>query len=281
MTRTLIVNADDFGRSRGVSAGIVQSHLHGLVSTTTALLNLPGALEDVAQASRQAPALGLGVHLNLTLGRPILEPGHVPSLVAPDGNFQSADALASNAGCLDTREVAAEWRAQIEAFRSTGAVLDHLDSHHHAALLSPSLWEVCLGLAAEYGCGLRPSAPREARDDILFSRFPKSARRFAKYEARRQLHERHIPSVDGLVTRFYADRATLPVLLSILTSIPDGTTELMCHPGWVDEQLQRESGYAQAREHELLVLTSALALQTAAGLRIVRLTYRQALAGPA
>lgn len=281
MTRTLIVNADDFGRSRGVSAGIVHSHLHGLVSTTTALVNLPGALEDVAQASRQAPTLGLGVHLNLTLGRPILEPALVPSLVELDGSFHSPVALASDPGRLDARDLVAEWRAQIESFLSTGAVLDHLDSHHHAALLAPWLWEVCLGLAAEYGCGLRPPAPREARDDILFSRFPKSTRRFARYEARRQLRERHIPSADGLVTRFYADRATLPVLLSILTAIPNGMTELMCHPGWVDELLQRESGYARAREHELLVLTSALALQTAARLGIVRSSYRQALTGSA
>ncbi len=278
MTRTLIVNADDFGRTRGVSAGIVHSHLHGLVSTSTALVNLPGALQDVGQAIRQVPTLGLGVHLNLTLGRPVLKPGLVPSLVAPDGNFHPPDSLASTSARLDMRHVAAEWRAQIEAFLSTGAVLDHIDSHHHAALLSPSLWEVCLGLASEFGCGIRPPAPREARDDILFSRFPMPARRFATGDARHHLRARGIPCPDGLVTRFYAHRATRPVLLSILANTPDGITELMCHPGWVDDQLQRESGYAQARERELHLLTSALALRTSARLNIVRSTYRQAFA---
>jgi predicted glycoside hydrolase/deacetylase ChbG (UPF0249 family) len=274
MTRTLIVNADDFGRSRGVSAGIVHSHLHGLVSTTTALVNLPGTLDDVAQASRQAPTLGLGVHLNLTLGRPILEPALVPS-PSSDGNFHSPDALASNPGRLDARDVAAEWRAQIESFLSTGAMLDHLDSHHHAALLSPSFWEVSLGLAAEYGCGLRPPAPREARDDILFSRFPKSARRFARYEAGPA--REHIPSpMDSPVSM---PMRNLPSSF-IITPSPMARRS-RCHPGWADDQLQRESGYAQAREHELRVLTSTVALQTATRLGIVRSTYRQALTGSA
>ncbi len=281
MTRALIVNADDFGRTRGVSAGIIEAHLHGLVSTTTALVNLPGALLDVAQASRQAPTLGLGVHLNLTLGRPVLSPATVPSLVTSDGNFHPPDALATIAVRLDARQVAMEWRAQVEAFLTTGATLDHLDSHHHAALLAPALWEACLALAVEFGCGVRPPAPRAARDDVLFSRFPISARRYAAVEAQRLLHASGAPSPDGLVTRFYADRATLPALLSILAAIPDGTTELMCHPGWVDEQLQRESSYAQFRERELQVLTSDRILQAVARLGIARPTYRQALVRPA
>jgi predicted glycoside hydrolase/deacetylase ChbG (UPF0249 family) len=274
MTRTLIVNADDFGRTRGVSAGIVHAHLHGLVSTTTALVNLPGALQDVAQASRQAPTLGLGVHLNLTLGRPVLNPSLVPTLVTPDGTFHPPDALAASAGRIDRGHVAGEWRAQIEAFLSTGATLDHLDSHHHAALFSPNLWEACLGLAAEFGCGVRPPAPRRARDDILFSRFPKPARRYAAGDARRRARALGIPCPGDLVTRFYAHRATLPTLLSILAALPDGATELMCHPGWVDEQLQNESGYAQERESELLALTSVRTLQLVRRRGIRLSTYR-------
>jgi hypothetical protein len=281
MTRSLIVNADDFGRTRGVSAGIIEAHLHGLVSTTTALVNLPGALQDVAQACRQAPSLGLGVHLNLTLGRPVLSPAHVPSLVASDGSFHPPDALAALAGHIDARQVASEWRAQIEAFRMTGATLDHLDSHHHAALLAPALWEACLALAVEFGCGVRPPAPRAARDDILFSRFPSHARRYAAGDARRRLLASGVPSPDGLVTRFYDRRATLPGLLVILAATPEGTTELMCHPGRVDEQLQRESGYAQARELELFTLTSARAMQAVSRHGIARPTYRQAFLGPA
>jgi len=276
MTRTLIVNADDFGRTRAVSAGIVHAHLHGLVSTTTAMVNLPGALQDVLQASQQVPALGLGVHLNLTSGRPILPPEDVPSLIAPDGSFHTPDALRASGPRPHPAHIEREWRAQIEAFLSTGARLDHLDSHHHAALLSPDLWQLCLTLANECGCGVRPPAPRELSDDVLFSQFPREARRFATGEAWRMLAGRGIPSPDRLVTRFFARRARLATLLSILESVPHGTTELMCHPGWLDANLLSGSGYARERESELQALTSSRALRMASRCGIVRSTYRQA-----
>src|SRR5512137_2484629 len=124
MTRTMIVNADDFGRTRGVSAGIVHAHLHGLVSTTTAMVNLPGALDDVAQAARQAPTLGLGVHLNLTHGRPIADAADVPSLVDPGGSFYAPDDLLASGRRPLPIHVEREWRAQIKAFLATGAILD-------------------------------------------------------------------------------------------------------------------------------------------------------------
>jgi predicted glycoside hydrolase/deacetylase ChbG (UPF0249 family) len=279
MTRTLIVNADDFGRTRGVSAGIIHAHLHGLVSTTTAMVNLPGALADVAQAWRQVPTLGLGVHLNLTCGRPVLPPADVPSLVSPDGFFLAPDTLTASGRQPFLAHVEREWRAQIEAFLTTGASLDHLDSHHHAALFSPEMWQLCLTLAGENGCGVRPPAPREMADDVLFSRFPPASRRFATGEAWQMRAARGIPSPERLVSRFYARRARLATLLSILESVPHGTMELMCHPGWLDATLLRESGYAREREAELLALTSSRAIRMAAQRGIVRSTYRQAF-GP-
>jgi predicted glycoside hydrolase/deacetylase ChbG (UPF0249 family) len=169
-----------------------------------------------------------------------------------------------------------EWRAQIEAFLTTGASLDHLDSHHHAALFSPEVWQLCLTLAGEYACGVRPPAPRETGDDVLFSQFPHEAQHFATSEAWRVLADHGISSPDRLVTRFYARRARLATLLSILESVPRGTTELMCHPGWPDAILLRESGYAQEREAELLTLTSSRAIRMANKRGIVRSTYRQA-----
>lgn len=274
MTRILVVNADDFGRSCGVSAGIVEAHLHGLVSTTTALMNLPGSSPDVAQAARQVPSLGLGVHLNLTLGKPLSPPASVRSLVSAGGTFWPPDALAARAAAVKPDHVRREWRAQVEAFLSSGAALDHLDSHHHAAVFAPDWWTIALDLAAEFGCGVRPPAPADVKDDILFSRFPAAARRFATCEAQGMISRRGIQTADRLVTRFYGPAADLPTLLSILEALPDGTTELMCHPGRVDEALASESGYAREREAELAVLTSAQARSALqrAGIRLT--TYR-------
>lgn len=279
MTRALIVNADDFGLTRGVSAGIVHAHLHGLVTTATAMVNLPGALEDVAQAVAQAPTLGLGVHLNLTHGRPLVDPDQVPSLVDSDGFFPRPEALLGGGPRPLLAHVEREWRAQIQAFLATGAALDHLDSHHHAALFAPDLWRLCLRLASEYGCGVRPPAPHETHDDVLFTRFPREARRFATGEAWRMLRARGVPSPDRLVTRFFARRARLASMLAILSSLTHGVTELMCHPGWLDSALLGESGYAEARQAELAVLTASRSLRMAARREILRLTYRQAF-GP-
>jgi predicted glycoside hydrolase/deacetylase ChbG (UPF0249 family) len=278
MRRGLVVNADDFGRSRGVSAGIVEAHLHGLVSTTTALVNLPGALDDVTQAASQAPALGLGVHLNLTVGRPILAPRAIPSLVTSQGVFLPPNVLVARAERVDLEDIAREWRAQVEAFLKTGAGLDHLDSHHHIALLSPAWWAICLDLASEFRCGVRPPAPADPADDVLFSRFPQGARRFAAGEATRLRAASGVPSPDWFVTRFYGEHATLATLLVVLEHMPRGTTELMCHPGWVDAGLLGVSGYAQERERELMALTSAAAHEAASRLAIERGTYRQLVA---
>jgi len=277
MTRFLVVNADDFGRSRGVSAGIVEAHLHGLVSTTTALMNLPGTALDVAQAVREVPSLGLGVHLNLTLGRPVSAPATVSTLISADGVFWPPDALAARGDGVNPEQVRREWRAQVEAFLATGAALDHLDSHHHAAVFAPAWWNIALDLAAEFGCGVRPPAPADAKDDILFSRFPAAARRFAMSEAGEMASRRGIQTPDRLVTRFYGRAADLATLLSILNTLPDGSTELMCHPGRLDHALATESGYAGEREAELVALTSAQArsaLQRAG----IRLTTHQSMA---
>jgi predicted glycoside hydrolase/deacetylase ChbG (UPF0249 family) len=276
MTRTLIVNADDFGLTRGVSAAIVHAHLHGLVTTSTVLVNLPGALRDAAQAVQQVPTLGLGVHLNLTHGRPVLSPADVPSLVGPDGSFYRPEALLASGRRPLLAHIEREWRAQIQAFLQTGAALDHLDSHHHAALFTPELWQLCLTLAAEQGCGVRPPAPRELADDVLFSRFPRDARRFATGEAWRMLTARGLPSPDRLVTRFFGRRARLATLLGVLGSVSHETTELMCHPGWMDAHLLRESGYAHEREAELRALTASRSIRMASRCGILRLTYRQA-----
>lgn len=261
MRRRLVVNADDFGRSRGVSAGIVEAHLHGLVTTTTALMNLPGAVDDVAQAVRQVPSLGLGVHLNLTLGTPLSPPGSIHTLVNDRGDFWPPDDLADRRNAVDPEHVATEWRAQIAAFRAAGADVDHLDSHHHAALYSREWWAICLDLARQCGCGVRPPAPAGSDDDILFSRFPSSARDFARAEAPGMCARHGVPTAERLETRFFGRSATLPVLLSILEALPDGTTELMCHPGRLDHILAIESGYAQEREVELAALTSRQATQ--------------------
>ena len=104
VTTCLIVNADDYAMSPGVSRGILEAHARGVVTSTTALVNTPGAKEALAAARAGAPALGLGLHVNLSFGRPVLPPSAVPSLVGDEGHFFSGarllDAMKDESGAL-------------------------------------------------------------------------------------------------------------------------------------------------------------------------------------
>ncbi|HEC34862.1 MAG TPA: ChbG/HpnK family deacetylase, partial [Chloroflexi bacterium] len=158
----LIVNADDFGRTDGVTEGILQAHLHGIVTSTTAMVNLPGAERAVRRATAEAPDLGVGVHLNLTAGRPLLPPDEVPSLLGPDGCFYPIHRLVPHLMDLSPDQVRAELTAQIERFRSWGREPTHLDSHHHVLYLAPHLFRLLVELADRYHLPIRNPWPRES-----------------------------------------------------------------------------------------------------------------------
>jgi predicted glycoside hydrolase/deacetylase ChbG (UPF0249 family) len=277
MTRRVVVNADDYGRTRGVSSGIRAAHVNGLVSTTTSMINLPGAPDDLRQAMRETPHLGLGLHLNLTAGRAILAPERVPSLVDNAGLFFPATQAMLRLPALDPAQVEAEWQAQLEAFLATGATLDHLDSHHHIAAASPALWETCLRLASQHGCGVRRPLSSGCRSNSLLDDFPEAARRFALSDATEILRRSGVPCPDAFTTDFYGASATTETLERILRSTQNGWTEIMCHPGSADADLLASSVYAKEREAEAAALCDPRILQLADALGIRRCTYAEAI----
>lgn len=271
MRRRLIVNADDYGHTPGVSAGIRQAHLEGIVTATTVLANRPGALDAIRVARHRTPDLGLGVHLNLTSGRPCSPPESISSLVDAEGLFLRPEVHLSEPHRVDRRQAEIEWRAQIETFLQSGARLDHLDSHHHIAASRPDLWDLCLDLAREFGCGVRlPVLPEPAPPDEV--------RLFTLDEALQRLSHKYAPHPDAFVEHFYGDKATLENLQSILRGLEPGITELMTHPGQADQELLSTSVYAREREAELTLLTDPGVRQTIEREGILLTTFRQALA---
>jgi len=269
--RRLIVNADDYGHTPGVSAGIRQAHLEGIVTTTTVLANRPGALDAIRVARHRTPDLGLGVHLNLTSGRPCSPPESIPSLVDAEGLFLRPEVHFSEPRRVDRRQAEIEWRAQIETFLQSGALLDHLDSHHHIAASRPDLWDLCLDLAREFGCGVRLPVLQEPDPPEAFPFFTVD-------DAMRRLSASGVPHTDAFVDRFYGDQATLENLQSILRGSAPGVTELMTHPGQADQELLSTSVYARERETELALLTDPGVRQTIEREGILLTTFRQALA---
>lgn len=276
MSRLLIVNADDYGRTPGVSLGIRQAHLDGIVSTATVMMNLPEAVASMEQARRDTPDLGLGVHLTLTFGHPVSRPSALPSLVDPEARFRWLDGLLSDPAGVDRAEIELEWRAQIERFLATGSPLDHLDSHHHIALLRPDVWDLYLELAAEYGVGVRPPWPSDPRASSMTTMLPEWVREFASGKAGERLKAAGVRYPDHFYAGFYAEAATLESLQSLLAALPPGVSEIMTHPGHADGPLRATSGYATERETELAVLTDPSLADTLSREGITLTTFRQA-----
>ncbi len=276
MSRCLVVNADDFGRTEGVSRGILRAHLHGIVTSTTVMINLPAAAQAIQRAHAEAPGLAMGVHLNLTHGRPVLPAEQVPGLVDPSGDFLTYAELCTSIGSIPPDQVRREWEAQINAASELGAPIDHLDSHHFTAELTPELWAVYLGLARQHKLGVRGPRPPKIGHQQILPPAPDTAR-LEFSAARAQLLATGVLSSDGLRVDFFGEDANQELLLSLLKGLPDGVTELMVHPAIVDDDLLASSSYTSEREVELAVLTSRVTRQAIQGGRIRLTRYADAL----
>jgi len=243
--KRLIINSDDYGRTPDISRGIREAHLRGVVTSTTCMMNIPSTADDIAITLEETPHLGLGVHLVLTMGRPISAPDSVASLVDENGNFFKYTPLLERASSLRMDEVKREWRAQIERFvQASGRKPTHLDSHHHSSYFSPSLFRGMLELAREYGCAIR----------YPFTNVSREIEETSKH-APALLQEFDPSRPDVFFVDFYDEGVTLEQLLGILEHVGEGTSEIMCHPGFVDEAFAEESVYNFQRQKELKILT--------------------------
>lgn len=231
ITKRLIVNADDLGRTEGINEGIFDAHRRGVVTSATMMVNYAAA-RRVAALSRDAPGLGIGLHVALSGGVPALPPENIRSLVDGKGMLP---AKPEGLAAADPAEVLAEARAQLKRFREImGRDPTHFDSHHHSHREVPAVFEAILTLAWETGLPVRSASPAMGE----------------------RLRREGVPVPDRFVDDFYGDGATLNDLIGIIEDLPVGTSEIMCHPAVVDDELRSSSGYVEARARELDVLTS-------------------------
>lgn len=244
MTRRLIVNADDWGLTRGVSDGILAAHRHGIVSSTTVLVTAELDRERVARL--RDSGLGVGLHVNLTLGAPLTR-GR--SLVDGDGRFvRDARRAAARVSAADAR---AEVEAQVERFQSAlKRPPTHLDTHHHVGLHAP-VRDVVLEVARQLDVAVR-SQTAEAR---------------ARARSARLRTPDHFFGESGPDAYWSRERA-----VRHLRELPAGVSEFMCHPGWVDAELAY-SRYGRQRETEMVGLGGADARAAAAALGITLCTF--------
>jgi predicted glycoside hydrolase/deacetylase ChbG (UPF0249 family) len=234
--KRLVVVADDFGLSPGVVEGIVEAHETGIVTSTSLMVNAPAA-DAAFEAARRLPSLATGLHFVLTFGRPTGPAGPVKSLLEADGAFRRNGSGAQELARPD--EVREEMRAQLRAFeKGVGRPPTHIDGHHHVHL-HLGILRVAIEEAGRLGIPLR-STGREVRERLRLER---------------------IRTCDRFLDDFCGDDVSEARLLSILRSMADGTSELMCHPARPDGDLERLSSYVAPRHRELKTLCSPRILE--------------------
>lgn len=226
----LIVNADDFGYSKGVNLGIVEAHVEGIVSSATMMMNMPG-VEHALRLAADTPTLGVGVHLVLTCGAPLEE--NVPTLTDENGLFRRGQAHLAEASA---EEVEREFAAQLERFFRSGRKPTHIDSHHHVHARE-NILPVVLRLAERYGLPVR---------------YPWA------FEQAERPYATKVLTTEGFSHHFYGEDLTVDGLISIIDGLQaSATAEIMTHPAYVDEELLKGSSYAIPRTRELQILTAS------------------------
>jgi hopanoid biosynthesis associated protein HpnK len=263
----LIVNADDFGLTAGVNRAIVEAHQRGVVTSATLMAN-SAEFDGAARLAGGNPRLSIGCHIVLVDGSPLLDPKQAPSLVARNSDrFRQSlgqFAVRSITGSIQERDIEAEAVAQIRKVQSAGVAVSHVDTHKHTHVL-PKVLEPLLRAART--CGVR--AMRNPFGPLPFSFLTKNLKLWKQYvrvksvaplagNFRKVAKRAGLAAPDGTIGIAHTGYMTAELLLHTLRELPDGTWELVCHPGYNDSDLNGvRTRLRESRAQELAILTSA------------------------
>ncbi|HXQ26796.1 MAG TPA: ChbG/HpnK family deacetylase [Candidatus Acidoferrales bacterium] len=246
--KQLIINADDFGFTRGVNEGIIRAHRDGILTSTTLMANGP-AFEDAVERAKANPKLGVGCHLVLTGGLAVAPAEEIPTLAERDGRLpRSLAALVwrVSSGMVRTMEIERELRAQIEKIRGAGIEPTHLDTHKHTHV-HPRIMGALGRVARECGITRVRNPVENLRDSWRTTRggAPGSSSQLPGAAAVRAVaplfraisrkYELHSP--DHFLGLAMTGRLGTAALCRLIDTVPDGRTEIMVHPGVLDGEL--------------------------------------------
>lgn len=231
----LIVNADDCNLTEGVTQAILDCHDRGIVSSTTWLMNLP-VLEKGLREVRRRKGLGVGIHLNLTLKRPVSPLAKVKSLVDKDGNFHRLPIQTSR--FPKAHEAALEYENQVKLFQKVfGCKPTHFDTHHQLHDL-PFYFDILVDLAKRFRVPIRRSRCMLSQSKKLGSKLPWRTTDYFFGNFTPAGYWQKIP------------------LENVIAHLPEGISEIMCHPGYLDSDLKAISSFTAGRVEELRLLSS-------------------------
>ena len=234
----VIINADDFGYSRGINFGIMDSHLQGVLTSTTLMANMPG-FEHAVELKKAHPTLGVGVHMVLTCDRPLLSTHK--HIVKENGAFYHVKDYQSGVAKMTpeaAEEVEREWTAQIEKVLAAGIQPTHLDSHHHTHLMAPETTAIAVKLARKYNLPLR----------VIETAVPEDIKHVSDFE----------PAFDeigeGKMSKEEIEAYYKEVIARIKAT---DSIEIMTHPGYIDEINFTGSSLNIQRVYEVTALTNS------------------------
>jgi len=222
--RRLIVTGDDFGRSQDVNAAIETAHQNGILSAASLMVAEEAAQDAVARAKR-LPGLRVGLHIAVVRARGLTPPGGRLS------DRQIAASLAIAFSPRARRDLAREIEAQFEAFARTGLALDHVNGHCHMHL-HPVVRDLILTIGPRYGMkAMRMVVPPRRSHAGAGARIEQFVIAHWSAAMRQRLDDLHLASNDRLFGLAETGRMSADALLGILEQLPDGVSEIYCHPG--------------------------------------------------
>lgn len=285
MEKRLIINADDYGLSKGITDGILLTHQKGILTSTSLMVNQPATKYAVSRAV-DAPNLGIGIHLNLTQGTPVLPPDQIPTLVNENGEFYAGGEQARRLMRLkvSAREIEAEFRAQIRKMKSYGLMPTHADSHHrihmypsaarafHNAILSEGISRARAPRKRYWPTSDRWGGPHIGP---LYRRI--AAKSYLEFLQSVVFRDLRLPDAGVTFHPSYSGKlAILPrAWLDTLELLPEGSYEMWCHPGFLEPGFSASDSIAEQREVEIGILTDHALRDVAIRREIQLINFRQ------
>jgi hopanoid biosynthesis associated protein HpnK len=229
----LIVTADDFGIAPEVNEAVTRAHREGILTCASLMVAAPAVADAVARA-RTMPNLGVGLHLVLVEGKPVLPPSQIPALVGADGYFRT-DMVKASFGMAFLpsikRQLATEIEAQFAAFASTGLKLDHVNAHKHFHL-HPTIGRLMVEIGRRYGMtsARAPIEPIAVLRRIEPNATGGDVERFVGARLKDRLWAGGIWSPDQVFGLAWSGAMTTRRVAAILDNLPEGVSEIYLHP---------------------------------------------------
>ncbi len=228
LRKRIILTADDYGATDFIDNGIRIAMKTGIIRTVSAMVNFDRAPESLLRLKEEFPDAAIGLHLNITAGRPLSPPESIPSLVDPRGRFWNLSGILRRIHSIRRSEVLVECSRQLALLESLGIKVDHLSSHHNLMQLYSPLFRILVHLGSSRGIPLRSTRPLsrfvseysdsatslQARKEALAlaARNTWAALRFVRYATsaemernRVKMSQRGLPHPDYLGDTFWGD----------------------------------------------------------------------------